>query len=43
MSGGGDDQVNLVERWKAGEVIGDPTVIESFVERVLKVWAGREC
>ncbi len=35
--GGGDDQVKLVERWQAGEVIGDPQVVQLFIDRVLKV------
>jgi hypothetical protein len=36
-AGGGADQVNLVERWQAGEVIGDPAIVQLFTEHVLKV------
>ena len=35
--GGGADQISLVERWKAGEVIGDPALVQMFINRVLKV------
>ncbi len=35
--GGGSDQTNLVERFKAGEVIGDPALVEMFIGRVLQV------
>ncbi len=36
-NGGGADQINLVERWKAGEVIGDDALVQMFIDRVLKV------
>jgi hypothetical protein len=35
--GAGTDQVKLVERWESGEVIGDPDVVQMFIDRVLKV------
>jgi hypothetical protein len=36
-NGGGANQTRLVERWKAGEVIGDPALVQMFIERVLQV------
>ncbi len=35
--GAGIDQVKLVERWETGEVIGDPVLVQMFIDRVLKV------